>query len=125
MSSLCTMYPRKKAFFVSDVASDADVRQHLLLHDVARAYRTRSARPTFIARPRRPRKSSATVWFCTTNASSSDGRNFSIMSLSVKSYTMCSRMSRSATKPSARKTTTTGTSVWMYGSVARMWPPST
>ena len=47
------------------------------------------------------------------------------MSLSVKSYTMCSRMSRSATKPSARKTTTTGTSVWMYGSVARMWPPST
>jgi hypothetical protein len=40
--------------------------------------------------------------------------------VTLKSYTMCSRMSLSATNPSARNTITMGISVRMYGSVHRM-----
>ena len=68
----------------------------------------RAARVTPTVDPRLPMKSSATSWLWITNASSSDGRSMSSIASSLKSYTMCSRMSLSATKPSARKTTITG-----------------
>lgn len=51
--------------------------------------------------------------------------NFSIISVSEKSYTMCSRMDLSLVYPNARNTSTTGTSVLMYGSCARICPPLT
>lgn len=55
--------------------------------------------------------------------SSIEARRASIISLSSKLYTMCSRMSRSLTKPRARKMMKMGTSDLMYGMVARTtWP---
>ena len=56
-------------------------------------------------------------------ASSMDGLSASSIAESLKSYTMCSRISLSAASPSALNTMKIGTSVRMYGRVARRHCP--
>ena len=122
-SSLCVMYPRKYALRVSQFWSTPTCGSSSFCR-ISCAYLMRFSRVTPTALPLLPMKSSATAWLWITIASSMDGRNRPIISSSPKSYTMCSKMSLSATNPSARNTTNSGISVRMYGSVTRITPGS-
>lgn len=69
---------------------------------------------------RRPIQSSATSSAVHDTASSMDGLSISSISASSKSYTMCCRISLSATKPIARNSTNSGIVSLAYGTVQRM-----
>ena len=83
----------------------------------------RFSRATPNVEPRLPMKSSATSLVWITKASSNDGRTISISTGSEKSQTMCSRISRSEQKFSARKMMQTGIGSRMYGIVEWMHAP--